>query len=166
VLCTLGGFVAGALVFGNFLPKDHSVTRAVRLRQPPEAVWRAITDYPGMAEWRTDLRGIQRLPDLNGNPVWKEISKGGTELPFETVEAEAPHRMVRRIAGQGMPFGGTWTYEIHPIAPGECELRIREDGEVYSAAFRVVSRFANRAARIERFLQALAKKFGEEPRIA
>ncbi len=48
--------------------------------------------------------------------------------------------LVVRIADLDLPFGGTWTYEIAPVAGGST-LTITEDGEIYNPIFRVMSRF-------------------------
>ena len=85
------------------------------------------------------------------------------EMPLETVEAVAPQRLVRKI-GPGLPFGGTWTYELTPEGGGT-QLKITEDGEVYNPIFRVVGKFMDQTATITGFMTGLAKKFGEAPAI-
>jgi hypothetical protein len=81
------------------------------------------------------------------------------------VVSQPPAKLVVRIADPKLPFGGTWTYEITPIAAGS-SLRIREDGEVYNPIFRFVSRFVlGQSATIDAYLKSLAKKFGEPPQV-
>ena len=53
---------------------------------------------------------------------------------------EPPRLLVGRIADPGLPFGGTWTYEIVPVSDGS-RLRITEDGEIYNPIFRFMARF-------------------------
>ncbi len=57
---------------------------------------------------------------------------------------------------EGLPFGGTWTYELAPAGPTATRLTITEDGEVYSPIFRLVGRFfLGYDATLERYRDAL-----------
>ncbi|MGH9671612.1 MAG: SRPBCC family protein [Bryobacteraceae bacterium] len=163
VLASVVGLVAITAVIGLMLPKEHTATRMLRLKQPPDKVWEAITAYEAMPSWRTGLASVERLPDRNGHAVWKE-KVDGFEIPLEDIAVEPPRRLVRRIADSNLPFGGTWTYEITPTTEGST-IRITEDGFVNNPFFRVMSRFMDQAATMTGFLNALAAKFGEAPRI-
>jgi hypothetical protein len=44
-----------------------------------------------------------------------------------------------RIADPKLPFGGTWTYELEPVAGGT-SVTLTEDGEVYNPLFRVMQK--------------------------
>jgi hypothetical protein len=117
-----------------------------------------------MPGWREGLKSVERLPDQNGLPAHLEITSSG-ELPMETLEMTPPQKLVTRIADSNLPFGGTWTFEITPVADG-ATLRITERGYVTNPFFRFLSRFVFRqTSTIETYLKSLAKKFGEEPRI-
>ena len=167
VLIVVGSLAAlGALlaIIGSLLPKGHTASLSVRFKQPPEAVWQAITDFAGQASWREDLKVVEKLPDQNGHTVWKEVGKNGMAMPLETVEMVPPRRLVRKIADPKMPFGGRWVYEISP-AEGGCTLTITENGEVYNPVFRLFSRFMDMSATIKGYLRALGKKFGEPVRV-
>ena len=84
------------------------------------------------------------------------------KIVYELVEARPPERLAVRIAGQGLPFGGTWTFHITPLAGGGSELRIDEDGEIYNLIFRFMARFFfGYTASIEGYLRDLGAKFGE-----
>ena len=151
-------------LIGWLLPKDHVATRMGRYRQPPEAVWKAITDVDAMPSWRKGLKSVQRLPDRNGLPAYVEVSSSGT-LPYETVQMDPPRKLVTRIADPKLPFGGTWTFDITPTNEG-ATLRITEQGYVTNPVFRFMSRFVfGQTGTMESYLKSLAKKFGEEPRI-
>ena len=157
--------VAGVLVIialmGWLLPKAHTVTREARFHQPPDTIWKAITDIDAMPSWRQGLKSIQHLPDQNGLPAWVETSGSGT-IPFETVVSQPLSKLVVRIADPKLPFGGTWTYEITPVTGGS-SLRIREDGEVYNPVFRFLARFVfGYSGTMDTYLKSLAKKFGEQ----
>jgi uncharacterized protein YndB with AHSA1/START domain len=146
-------------LIGWLLPKAHTVTREARFRQPPETVWKTITDIDAMTVWRQGLKSIKHLPDQNGMPAWAETTDSGT-IPFKTVISQPPSKLVIRIADPKLPFGGTWTYEITPI-PGGSSVRIREDGEVYNPVFRFLARFVfGYSGTMDTYLKSLAKKFG------
>lgn len=106
------------------------------------------------------MKSIKHMPDQNGMPAWVETSDSGT-IPFETLVSQPPSKLVIRIADPKLPFGGTWTYEITPVAGGS-RLRIREDGEVYNPVFRFLTRFVfGYYGTMDTYLKSLAKKFGE-----
>lgn len=157
----LVGLVALVWVIGTMLPRDHVATRMARYHQPPQAVWKAITDAEAMPQWRTGLTAVQRLPEQNGKTGWVETSDFG-ELPLRVEQMDPPQRLVLRIASDELPFGGTWTYEIAAVNGGTT-LRITEDGFVKNPFFRFLSRFIfGYTATLEQYLRDLGKKFGEE----
>jgi hypothetical protein len=164
VFTVLAAILILIVLTGWLLPKAHTVTREARFHQPPEAIWKAITDIDAMPAWRQGLKSVKHLPDQNGLPAWVETLDSGT-IPLATVVSQPPAMLVVRIADPKLPFGGTWTYEIAPIPEGS-RLRIREDGEVYNPLFRFLSRFVfGQSATIETYLKSLAKKFGEPPQV-
>ena len=161
-------FFAGILILivlvGYLLPKQHTVTREARFRQPPEAEWKAITDIDAMPSWRQGLKSVKRLPDQNGLPTWVEATDSG-DFPLQTMVSQPPSKLVVRIADPKLPFGGTWTYEI-PALPSGSVLRILEDGEIYNPVFRFLSRFVfGYSGTIDAYLKSLAKKFGEQTQL-
>jgi hypothetical protein len=62
------------------------------------------------------------------------------QLPMQTVEMSAPRKLVRRLGGSNLPFGGTWTFEITPVAEGSTlRITIRDglhgrDGKISAIA--------------------------------
>ena len=160
----LAGLLILIAAIGWLLPKNHVATRIGRYHQPAKAVWASITDVEAMPSWREGLKSVQRLPDRNGLPAHVEVTSAG-KLPMETIEMTPPERLVTRIADPKLPFGGTWTFEISPVADG-ATLRITERGYVSNPFFRFMSRFVfSQTSSMESYLNSLAKKFGEEPRI-
>jgi len=160
IFVLLAGILILVVVIGWLLPKQHTVAREARYHQPPEAVWKAITDIDAMPSWRQGLKSVKRLADQNGLPAWVETTDSG-KLPFETVLSQPPSKLVVRIADPKLPFGGTWTYEISATSSGSI-LRIREDGEIYNPIFRFLSRFVfGYSGTIDAYLKSLSKKFGE-----
>ena len=96
----------------------------------------------------------------DGNAAWVMIDATGP-LPMELTESEPPTRLVTTILSEGMPFGGRWIYEIEPAAAG-ATVTITEEGEVYSAVFRFVSRYImGHHASASLFLTDLGARFDE-----
>ena len=168
VLIGLGlivGVILLVVVVGMLLPKAHVASRKARFNQSPEVVWEAITDFASQSAWRTGLTGVERLPDREGNAVWRETSKRTGPLTMMVTTSDPPERLVTQIV-DNRSFGGSWTYEITLTAAG-CELTITERGEIYNPIFRVFARFVfGFTATMETYMKQLGTKFGEvvEPR--
>jgi polyketide cyclase/dehydrase/lipid transport protein len=164
IFVALAGILILITVIGYLLPKEHTVTRQARFHQPPEVIWKTITDIDSMPAWRQALKSVKRLADQNGLPAWVETLDSGV-IPLETLISQPPSKLVVRIADPKLPFGGTWTYEITPLPSGST-LRIREDGEIYNPLFRFLARFVfGYSGTIETYLKSMAKKFGEQPQV-
>jgi hypothetical protein len=141
------------------LPVKHRVSRKARFRQTPPALHAVVAGPP---DWRPDVKAWGALPDANGRKRWWEQDAHGKKIPYELVEA-SPARLITRIAGENLPFGGTWTIDIAPTSATESEVRVTEDGEVYNVVFRFLSRFVfGYAGSIEAYLRHLGAKFGEQ----
>lgn len=146
---------------GAMLPREHTVTRSIVLKQSPEAVWATITDHANEPKWRTDLESVTRLADRNGHELVEEKYKKGDTMRIETVESQPPTRLVRDVVDNPI-FSGRWTYELKP-ENGGTRVSITEHGVVPNPVFRLVSRFViGHTASLDKFLAALAGKFREK----
>ena len=124
--------IVGSLV-GRSLPVSHVASRSATFAVPPERVWDVINDQAFMT------------------------SRGVGDVKTETVESVPPRRLVRRIVGE-TSFGGTWTSELEAVPGGGTRLAITENGEIYNAFFRFVSRYiAGHYRTIDSFLAALRR---------
>ena len=154
---TIAAGLAVAALIGWRLPRSHQSSREAMLNATPESIWAAITDIEAFPSWRTDVKNVQRLPDRDGRRAWIEDGGSG-KITFVVERADAPRLLVTRIADPDLPFGGTWTYELIPIAQGT-RLRITEDGEIYNPIFRFMARFIfGYEATMTSYLAALGKK--------
>ena len=148
-----------AAMIGAMLPVSHLATRKGRLRASPEALYAVIAGPP---DWRTGVKSFGVLPDQDGRKRWWEEDSHRQRITYELVEDQPPTRIAVRIAGRGLPFGGTWTFEIALSSGGGSDLRIREDGEIYNVIFRFMARFFfGYTASIEGYLRDLGTKFQE-----
>jgi hypothetical protein len=151
--------VALVAVVGLLLPKGHVASRKLRLKQTPEAVFQAITDFPAMPTWRLEVSRIEILSPRDGKPSFRETTRQGS-LTYVVEEVSSPSRLVTRIVDNSA-FGGTWTFDLTP-EQGACQITITERGEVYNPIFRTLGKlFFSPAATMESYLRALASKFGE-----
>jgi hypothetical protein len=71
VLGLLAGIAALVALAESFLPKGHVASRTARYRQPPEVVWRVLTDCAAGPSWRSDVQSVERVPDREGREVQK-----------------------------------------------------------------------------------------------
>jgi hypothetical protein len=122
-----------AIVVGRSLPVAHRASREATVAAPAERVWTAIEDPAVMR------------------------ARGVGDVEFETVESLRARRLVRRIVGE-TAFGGTWTIELTPVAGGTA-VRITENGEIYNAFYRFVSRYiVGQHRTIDSYIAALRKE--------
>ena len=159
--------LAGIVVFviGSFLPENHVASKTLTLKQSPETVWQVLTDFANQPKWHSEMKSVERLADRNGHEVWQE-EMSGMKIPLETLQVEAPKKLVRRIAADDLGFGGDWEYTLAPTGDGGCKLTITENGKVPSPLFRFMSKYVfGHTATMEAYMKALAAKFGETPSI-
>ncbi len=160
------GVIGLVILIGSFLPEEHVASRTLALPQSPQIVWGVISDFPGTPKWHAEVKSVERLPDLNGHEVWQEEYQRNMKIPLETIQSAAPGKLVRRIADDNLPFGGTWEYIIIPTTEGGSQLTITERGKVKNPFFRFMSRYVfGQATTIENYLKALAAKFGQQTAI-
>ena len=156
----LGGVIA---LIGAMLPVRHQSTRRARYKASPDAVYAVLAGPP---DWRTGIKSYGVLPEQDGRRRWWEQDSHGQKITFELAEARPSERLRVRIAEAGLPFGGTWTFDIAPAADGGSELRVTEDGEVYNVIFRFLARFVfGYSATIDTYLRDLGAKFGQPVKI-
>lgn len=164
IVGSLVGLILLMACMGLMLPKEHVAASRIVLNQPPDAVWNVLADWEQWPNWNKSITRMERGGDRDGKPVWVMHSSHG-EIPLAVEELTAPRRIVTRIAGTKLPFGGRWTYDIEPTAAG-CRVTITENGEVYNPLFRFLSKTVfGYHATLEGVLKSLGQKFGESPRL-
>ena len=128
--------VAIVAAVGALLPRDHVASRSATFRARPETIFPLIASL--------------------------EIGKRD-DVPIAIVEQRPPEHLVTRIADPGLPFGGTWTFELAPAGDGS-RLTITERGYVTNPIFRFVSRVVlGHDATMASYLRELAARLGEAP---
>ena len=73
-----------------------------------------------------------------------------------------PRRIVTRIEGDDLPYGGAWAYALEPQG-NATRITITEHGEVYNPVFRFVSKYIiGHTGTIDTYLRNLGSKFGTD----
>lgn len=153
--------VAILAAIGACLPRGHVATSAVRIPKSPQAVWDVAADYATWNAWAPGVRSMERRPDRDGRPVWAMVTRHGA-MPWVVETDDPPRRRVTRILDDGLPYGGSWTWEIVADGVG-ARVCVTEDGFVRNVVFRALARFVFGHHRtIEQFLAALAKRMGDD----
>jgi uncharacterized protein YndB with AHSA1/START domain len=162
MVAAFAGIIVLVVVVGALLPRDHVASMRARIGATPEVVWRAITDVEQQPAWRPGVQRIELLPAIDGKTAWREHSTNGP-IAMVIDRAEAPTRVVTRIADDKLPFGGTWEYVIAADGDGTSMVTITERGSVHHPVFRFFSRFVfGHTATMDAYLRALSRKFGAE----
>jgi len=162
LLGLMAALVAGPFAAGMFIPKQHVVSSSITLSQLPDSVWAVLRDLGGYPNWWSDIKSS--VPDEEGGDkeVWIQKDAQGHALPLLVVQSNPPTVLVTEIVAEKLPFSGVWTYEIEPVAAGS-RVTITEDGEVFNPIFRLVARlFLGHHTTIDRCLEALGQRFGEQ----
>jgi uncharacterized protein YndB with AHSA1/START domain len=164
LLATLGavvGLVLLLVLVGMFLPREHTARATIELAASPERVWAVVSDFAGAARWRPDLESV-RLDTVSGGPIrFVETTHEG-QIPFEVVSQDPPRRQVVRVFDDGLPFGGTWTWELVPLGTGT-GLTLTEHGFTRNPVYRAMGLvFFRPTESIARYLGALATELGED----
>jgi hypothetical protein len=158
VIAVIVGVVVVVLAIGYSLPVKHRAQGQSVFRQPPAAVFAAITDVNAFPSWRASVKSVEVLPDSAGKRRFREVGSDGAIL-YEVERSVPGEQLVTRIADPSLPFGGRWTFDLIP-AGDSTTVRITEDGEVYNPFFRFISRFVmGHTSTIDRYLLDLTNHF-------
>ena len=146
---------------GESLPIAHVASCQARIPAAARTVWPLVADPRDFA-WRSDIASVTIPPSADVS-VWTEVGHDGHPIPYERVSASAQREVVNRIAGQALPFGGTWTIRLAPRGQAT-NVSIVENGEIYNPIFRLLSRYAiGYTSRMQRYLSDLQQHFAAPP---
>lgn len=152
--------IAAAMTLGASLPPWHVASRYAHYRAPVDSVWAVIADWERSPEWRRDVKRVERLPDRDGNPVWKQVG-GFVDWPLAITESMPPLRMGAMIADSSRGVGGEWSFMLVPDAGGT-RLTVVERASVHPPLLRFVAHYVfTPESRLNAYLRALGRHFGE-----
>jgi len=106
--------LATLYLVGLALPAVHSAEVTRQLPGSPETVWAILMDLDAMPAWRTDLRGLERLPDHDGSVRWREETAHG-ERTMRRLTASPPERLVVGVDEAGRR---EWEYRVERRGQG------------------------------------------------
>src|SRR4051794_10627358 len=161
LLATVVALLLMVFVIGALLPRNHVVSRHLNLRRSPGEVYQVVRDFSAAPSWRPDLDRVEMIPTGDDRVRFREHGKQGA-VSYDLVEDDPEKKIVTRIADQNLGYSGSWTYTFQSTTDGT-QVEITEAGEVSNVLFRFMSRFFfGHTSTIEKYLSALAKKFGEQ----
>jgi uncharacterized protein YndB with AHSA1/START domain len=148
-------------VLGRRLPEEHIASASITLKQPQAVVWDAISDIAGHKQWVKGLTKLERMPDRDNHPVWRQ-QMGRNSFLLEISELQPPTRMVGTIADEAQFFSGNWEYVVTPEGEGTRVL-LTERGRVKLAIPRAMMEYLmGKDTYLKKHLRDLAAKFGEK----
>jgi len=165
IVLTMAGLglvaIAVPLIGGMLLPVAHQATASRDFAQPLEEIWALVSDPLASAAWPgRELKHVE-IETRDGAGValtWREFYNDGSDLGFERARIQPPQVFVSRIADEGLPYGGTWTFFLEPMEGGGTRLSITENGEIYSAYFRFIGKYViGHDATMNDYLHALQR---------
>jgi len=133
--------IIAAIVFvvGYRLPEDHTASRDKVFSATPERIFKEISTPSAYPKWRSGVQQVQILADSAGMPRFRESAMSG-DVTY-VVEHQTPNRQyVVTIADASLPYSGSWTFDLTPVAGGT-QLSITEEGSVHNPFFRFMSRY-------------------------
>lgn len=145
VVGTIVGLLAIALlvfyVAGSRMPRTHRSVVTAKLAAPRAVVWRTITDYAATPQWWPAVKSIRIEKLADGTELTWNVDSHGHEIPFRTSESRENEKLVRVIAKDDLPFGGSWTFVLTDASGGGTNLEITEDGVINPPVFRAMAQW-------------------------
>lgn len=102
---------------GFLLPAQYDGAYSLDLPQPPETVWRAVCDFERYPCGAGSVRAVERLPDREGMPCWRE-DLGSTSFEVCTAAVVEGRRIVRELRDLSVPMQARFTIELRPQGQG------------------------------------------------
>lgn len=152
----LAALLLGVYAYGLGQPLEHTASVSARIAAPPSAVWAAITDYPSMPSWWTEVKSVSEETRDGVRITWNEDSHGN-KIGFITKQEQKEKLLVREILSEGQPFGATWTFELAAVDNGSTLLTITEKGFIVPPVFRAFASWRGLDATMKSYLKALEK---------
>jgi len=159
---TIGPWVLFALI-GLVTPRERATTRSVFIPGVrPEKIWKTISNFATSAAWRDEIKKIEAMPARDGQPVWREYLHHGPAIPLATIVREKPHRLVREVADERLPYTGSFEYELLE-EDGGTRVRFTERSGARNIIKRGMQRIiTNHGESTGLVLTSIAKRFGAD----
>lgn len=171
-IAAIGGVILFVLVLtlivvARSLPKDFSATTRLGINRPAKDVWDAINDFRKLPVSAKMCKGTEPLPDVANQPAWRE-NIGSSRIRVETLESDAPSRLVRQFQDEVVPMHLKMEYDIETAGQGcvvTCTANGRvDDGTWHAPFFRfMIHKFGGVKSGQKQYLTLLARQLGETP---
>lgn len=156
--------IAVLAIGGLFVAKGHRLSRSVAYRVPPDQLWAIVTNWEERPSWRPSVEAIERLPDRDGHPVWREKRRMGGMLTSMVVTQAAIHRRLVTEIIDETAFSGRWAWEVAPSPDGGSVLTITETATIRNPVFRAVGAwFLDLHSTMDGVHRDLRRQLGEPP---
>ena len=109
--------LAGIWFVGSRMPREHQGKASRVIVASPASVFGVLTDVANLPKWRRDVKSVEILPSVGGQPSFRETNAHGT-MTFVISESVLDRRLVTTIVDEGQPFGGKWTFQLQPESDG------------------------------------------------
>lgn len=159
----LVALVVVVVIVGHRLPDTYTAYGTVELDLSPAELWAELADFEKHPRGAKMVRGVERLPDVDGRPSWTE-NLGSSVVTWTAVEWDPPRRMVCEARDSTVPMTARWVTEIAPREGGsrlllENETHIRS-GTWHVPIFRVIMTLTSGARRgMTDYLRSVAPGF-------
>jgi hypothetical protein len=131
--------LAVVYVVGYRLPEQHTASRDRVFAATPDRIFKEISSLKAYPKWRSGVQNVRILPDSEGMTHYIEEAMTG-DVAY-VVEHQVPNRQyVLTIADAKLPYSGSWTFDLTPVAGGT-QVSITEEGAVHNPVFRFMSRY-------------------------
>jgi carbon monoxide dehydrogenase subunit G len=162
IFLALAAIVGAVAWLGSRLPVGHVASRSVVIGAPIDVVFEAITNFGAATSWRSGVKSVTVATDeATGRQRVTEVTSSGS-MTMETEQVIPPTKLVMRIVGEDLPYGGAWAYSLDPQGTAT-KVTITEHGEVYNPIFRFVAKFImGHNGTIDTYLRDLGRKFGSD----
>jgi uncharacterized protein YndB with AHSA1/START domain len=133
-----------ALVFYVAGARMKATHRSVVMAEIPASravVWKAITDYTAIPGWWPAVKSVRFEKQADGTEITWNRNPHGREVPFRTLESRMNEKLVRVIARDDLPFGGTWTFDLVDAPDGRTRLTLTEDGIIRPPILRAIAQW-------------------------
>lgn len=138
---------------------------SVRIKSPPEKVWRFIEDPERMKSWNPKVQSISPISWGERSVGYRYrvtyvMSRKANEFLAEIIEYRKPEKIVIRLTEANLPRGST-VNEIYELSPSEegtlLEQRIEINNSGLNLFFRLLIAFIHRFGKPteKRYLEAL-----------
>jgi uncharacterized protein YndB with AHSA1/START domain len=159
VVIALVVLAAVVTIVGLLLPRTHSASSSVTLKQPIDSVFSTVRDMESLPKWWTGVTVSERVAGATGER-WKQVG-GGNTMQLDVVDVQPPAGFRTKIVEEkGAPFGGEWVYTLTP-ANGGTTITVTENGWIGPPPFRVVMKLMGEHRTLDGMLTALGKHYGE-----